>query len=337
VDEAQTEAATPRRIARARRLGDVPRSRDLPGAAALLATVAVLLWLGAESLAILRELLVRGLRAAADSNMPPEQMLRAAAVALSSVLLAPLVAAFAAALLAGFGQVGAFFSMVAVLPARERAGRGFALWSSERAVLAFWSTFKLLSLLLVMWLLLRNSVRGVFGLTFAPPSVVLQSSLRLLGGVALWLGASWLSVGVLDLVVQRVRHRQRLRMSARELREEQREAYGDPYVRARRRSAMMQARLRTGLQELGSSGLLLLDYRGRAVALGHAVEDGSDAAPRVWIKAQGELARRLHEDASLAGVRLAHDDALVRALYPLELSERVPPALYAQVAAHWVG
>ena len=43
-DESRTEQATPRRRQRARREGDVPRSRELPAALALMTLVLFLWW-----------------------------------------------------------------------------------------------------------------------------------------------------------------------------------------------------------------------------------------------------------------------------------------------------
>ena len=68
-DESRTEQATPRRRQRARREGDVPRSRELPAALALMTLVLFLWWYPQNWKDDWRDLLERTLTSAAHSDM----------------------------------------------------------------------------------------------------------------------------------------------------------------------------------------------------------------------------------------------------------------------------
>jgi len=68
-DESRTEQATPRRRQRARREGDVPRSREFPAALALMTLVLFLWWYPQNWKNDWRDLLERTLTAATHSDM----------------------------------------------------------------------------------------------------------------------------------------------------------------------------------------------------------------------------------------------------------------------------
>ncbi len=68
-DESRTEQATPRRRDKARREGDVPRSRELPAALALMTLVLFLWWYPQNWRNDWRDLLERTLTSAAHSDM----------------------------------------------------------------------------------------------------------------------------------------------------------------------------------------------------------------------------------------------------------------------------
>ncbi len=68
----------------------------------------------------------------------------------------------------------------------------------------------------------------------------------------------------------------------------------------------------------------------RAVALRY--NDGSDAPPKLVAKGDGNMAERIREAASAAGVPIYEDDALVEVLAQIELDEEIPPELFQAVA-----
>lgn len=75
----------------------------------------------------------------------------------------------------------------------------------------------------------------------------------------------------------------------------------------------------------------------RAVAL----EYGDHAAPRVLVRAEGDLAPLLMRAAQELGIPQFRDDALAEVLSQLPLREEIPEDLYVSVAvvmawAYWV-
>ncbi len=61
-------------------------------------------------------------------------------------------------------------------------------------------------------------------------------------------------------------------------------------------------------------------------------DPGKDKAPRVIAKGTGLLAEKILALAKEHGIPIKKDEALVEALYRLEIEAEIPPALYEVVA-----
>jgi flagellar biosynthetic protein FlhB len=247
--EARTERVSPRKLAAA---GDRrPISRALCGAAALVA-----LGLAVDAQSVPRALepsfaLAFAAAGAANPELDGAAALGASVRALAAIL-APLLAASLLAVIA----VSALQVLTVTMPAArgERpspfdvAARLRQLLAPERLLDAAIAFVMLVVLATVAWLTLAPSLRGVLALSSADPHSAARSVLALLGVLAFRLVVAGLVLGALDYLQRRVRHALSLRMTPRELRDEQREQYGDPGLRAER-----SRRMRAGASTKGRS------------------------------------------------------------------------------------
>jgi flagellar biosynthetic protein FlhB len=140
-------------------------------------------------------------------------------------------------------------------------------------------------------------------------------------------------LGSLDLAYRRFVLAKSLRMTRRELDEEHKESHAAPELRAERSRAFREAQAQAELGALQDSQLLLLDARGRAVALAFDREDSSQQAPRVAARGQGVLGSRMQHAALAANVPVHLDTPLVAMLFRLELGEEIPALAYPRVAS----
>ncbi len=342
MDEPGTEQATPRKRARARRAGRVARSPDLGAATGLLALLGTLAWAGPRALHALRELMLRGLRAAAEpspsASLPVS--LREPALQAAWPLLGALLAIALGAWLAGFLQVGPLLAGGALgFDARrlDPARRLRAMLSADALLSALLAACKLGLLLALGAYLLARDLRGLFALPAGSAPRALGVLALAVQSLALRLALAAALLGLADLALRRVRHARQLRMSRRELGEELRESHGPVELRERRARLLQQARAQIALSELAQASVLLLDASGRAVALAFDPADASQRAPRLLAKAQGALCSRLRARAEQDGVPVRFEPALVALLFRLELTEQVPPASYVALAAIFAG
>ncbi|MCQ2008938.1 MAG: EscU/YscU/HrcU family type III secretion system export apparatus switch protein [Sporolactobacillus sp.] len=72
------------------------------------------------------------------------------------------------------------------------------------------------------------------------------------------------------------------------------------------------------------------EQRKKAVALTYV--SGSDQAPRVSAKGEGEIAQRIIDQAKLHDIPIQEDPALVSMLGKLDLNQMIPQELYQTVA-----
>jgi flagellar biosynthetic protein FlhB len=114
------------------------------------------------------------------------------------------------------------------------AARFRQLFAPERALDALVGVLMVLALAGVTWLTLAPNVRGVLALSSARPTSAAPALLELFATLAWRLSLSAVVLGALDYLQRRVRFAAGIRMTQRELRQEQREQYGDPAVRAER-------------------------------------------------------------------------------------------------------
>lgn len=326
VSATQTHDPSARKLALARNRGDVATSAELVTASVLAASWLSLVYGGAALVRACGVLLSTAFSAARlDVQQPLAQLgpaLHAVCVALLPLLLAPAAAALLAVLL----QSGFSFSS----GARRSQLADTAFLSSARAGS---SALALIKIVLVAWVLgsaVLRSARGILDAWQSEPARLGQVAFMLIGDILLRAALAFCLLGAADLVYQRMRRRQRLRMTRRELQDEQRETHGDPKLLAERKRRWHDVAVQNGLAELTRASLVVHGAADRVVALRIALDE--HPAPRLWVKGEGELAQRMLASAAQQGLPLHQDVELTTALYRLEPAEPVPSALYSQVA-----
>jgi flagellar biosynthetic protein FlhB len=336
-DQEKTEQPTEKRLKESREKGEVPRSRDLSGAAVVLAGVAALMAGGPASFEHARRIFRFGLgysREALFSDVLPGRVLHAAlreALALfAPVALATLLAAFAAPLLLG----GLNFSGKALEPKFERLdpikglGRIFALRGLVELGKAL---LKLLFIGAVLALLLRHWQGALQATGRGAVSAGIAQALGLLGQAALWFGSILALIGGLDALYQKYDHTKKLRMSRQEIKDEMKESEGSPEMKGRIRQVQMAQARRRMMEELPKADVVVVNPTHFAVALKY--DDGRMGAPRVIAKGVDVLAQQIRLVAGSHRIPLVEAPPLARALYAsTRLGQEIPAALYVAVA-----
>jgi flagellar biosynthetic protein FlhB len=328
--EDRTEAATPRRIEKAREDGQVAVSRELAGFGALaggvLGLVIALPPAGLEML--------RGLRAVLERahEIPP----MVAAVELGRLgLLAALPAAVlaaAGALLATFLQTRLLVSAKGITPQASRIDPWAALkrlFGAEGAIEFLRTLLKLGLVGAALWWVLADPA-SLAGLLNQPPAGLLRAGARAAIELALAALAVFALIAVLDWLWVRWRHLHRLRMSRQDLKEEMREAEGDPYIKARLRQLRQQRARGRMMAAVPKAAVVVTNPTHFAIAL--AYEQGSSAAPRVVAKGADAVAARIRALAQESRVPIVSNPPLARALFRLELDAEIPAEHYQAVA-----
>ena len=151
--------------------------------------------------------------------------------------------------------------------------------------------------------------------------------LRLLAGILAVLTA----LAGADYIYQRLHLIRGLRMSRREIKEEQKQAEGDPLVRARLRQIRTDRARKRMMAAVPGASVVITNPTHYAVALKY--ELGESGAPTVVAKGTDLIALKIREVAEENGVPIVENPPLARALHAgVEIDREIPPEHYKAVA-----
>jgi flagellar biosynthetic protein FlhB len=329
--------ASQRKLDKARKEGQVARSRDLGHFGALAAAVGLLAAVAPMLTEWLRRLLADGLRFDVQTVSHPEAMgerlgeltLKMLAV-LGPLFGTMLLVALAAGLLAG----GWNFTLKAIEPKFDKFNpltgltRVFSLGQLTDTLKAC-----LLAVLLgsvgglYLW---RQWFRHAELLSMPLPAALAEGAGLLQGGLLLLCGV--LAVfALVDVPLQRQMLARRLRMSLAELKQEHKEVEGNAEVKGRMRAKMRELSGRRMLAAVPLADLVVMNPTHYAVALKY--DDAKIGAPRVVAKGKDLLAMKIRDLARESKVPVLENPPLARALYAhTEVDQEIPQRLFGAVA-----
>ncbi|MBR0683102.1 flagellar biosynthesis protein FlhB [Roseomonas eburnea] len=328
--EDRTEAATPRRLEKAREEGQVALSREVVGFGALGGGVLGLM----IAMPPAGGAMLHGLRAVLERahEITPE----AAAVELGRLgLLAVLpVAGLAAcgAVAATMAQTRGLVSAKGLAPQFSRISPLSALkriFGPEGAIEFLRTLVKLGLVGAALWWAIGDPAVLV-ALLHLPAGALLERGGRVALDLALAALGAFAAIAALDWLWVRWRHLQRLRMSRQDLKEETRESEGDPQVKGRLRQLRQQRARGRMMAAVPKAAVVVTNPTHYAVAL--AYEQGGSGAPRIVAKGADAMAARIRAVATEAGVPIVSNPPLARALYRLDLEAEIAPEHYQAVA-----
>lgn len=334
----KTEPATPKRKEDARRKGNVAQSRDLPSVAVLV--TAMLAGGSFLGLGLLDAVVGQARSAWGGASLPPgglgdfHGMLLRHLVLVAGGMLPVMGLLMAAALVAQIAQVGPLFSPEALQPKAERMDpvQGFKrMVNLDRLVELVKAAVKIVVVAGLAWWVVHGEVDSVLALANASLGSGLGVGGTLARRVALVVLAALAVMAAFDVVYQRWRWEQRLRMSKQEVRDELKQREGNPQVRSRFRARQLELTRQRMIASVAEADVVVTNPTEYAVALRYARTEMS--APRVLAKGRGHVARRIRDKALDAGVPIVENPPLARALHrTAEVGRDIPEALFQAVA-----
>jgi len=333
--ESRTEAATPRRLQRAREAGQVAVSRECIALAVLGSAALVLLMLTAPLARPFAVALTTMLHHVADDGQAASAA-HPLALAGRAILLGAAPFVFAALLAGGAAvllQTGFLVSAAPLQPKLFRLNPWSGLkrlFGVEGLVEALRAIVKLAAMATALWLAVRGERAGLIAAISWPVQALLDHMLRLILRVLLAVLAAQTVIAAADLFWVRYRHARSLRMTREEMKEETKETEGDPRIKARIRQIRQLRARRRMLAALPTATVVVTNPTHYAVAL--AYDRMQHAAPRVVAKGVDAMAARIREAAAEHRVPMVANPPLARALYRVELDHEIPAEHFKLVA-----
>jgi len=330
----KTEKATPKKVSDARKKGQVAKSQEV---AAWTSTLAMTLLLPL-TFSSARDHVVRLVERLPDLVADPETgpALALLGDGMRGALLA--VAPMAVGLMlvgvgANVAQVGLKVSPQALQPKLTKLN---PLPGLKRMVGArsLWSACKELLRLGLLGGFAYHSIGGFVPHLLSAGGLTLTSAMSGVAGAALsflrWTAVLGLVLAAADYTMERRHLAKELRMSLQEVKDEHKQADGDPQMKGAIRERQMRMSRNRMMADVATADVVLVNPTHVAVALKYDADSG---APRVVAKGSGAIAGKIRERAHEHRVPLVKDVPLARAVHrACEVGDEIPPELYAAIA-----
>ncbi|HEX7343905.1 MAG TPA: flagellar biosynthesis protein FlhB [bacterium] len=138
-------------------------------------------------------------------------------------------------------------------------------------------------------------------------------------------------LAILDYAYQRWEHIQSLKMTKQEVKDEHRQAEGDPQVKSKIRSIQLRTALRRMMKDVHKADVVITNPTEIAIALSYVPEKMS--APIVLAKGKRLIAERIREIARQHEIPLVENKPLAQALYKAaDVGQEIPGNFYQAVA-----
>ncbi len=329
--------ASAKKIEKSRAEGQLPRSRDLPHFAMMVAGAAVLMVGGPMISDALQNMLGFALRFDARMLAQPDFMaerlwdlsLRFLMLMLPISLFLMMVGVASNIASGGWNwtlkPLTPKFSNLNPLTGLGRLVSGQGVGQALKAV----------GLALVLGaigaLVLRDRMTTFVSIMSVPlPAALAYAGQQLMGGLAL-LGIALALFAAIDVPLQQQLYMRRMRMTREEVKQEMKESEGNQEIKAKIRQKMREASRRRMLAAVPSADLIVMNPTHYAVALKY--DEAKMAAPRVVAKGADLLAMKIRDLATESKVPVLQSPVLARALYAhAEVDREIPVELFSAVA-----
>jgi flagellar biosynthetic protein FlhB len=330
----KTEQATPQRLKKAKREGQIGRSQDVGAWFGMLAASIMLPRTMSAAIDHSRELMERVPQVIADPE-PAEGlvMLREATMDIAWAVL-PLAATLMVVGIASAGAQGGIrvatklfvpkFSRLNPLPGIKRMFGPQALWELTKALV------KTSVLAAVLYTTTKNRIPTLMTAGQLPLGSLLAVVKDAVLGLVRAAAVAGIVMAAADYFVVRRRTNKQLRMTKEEVKQEYKNSEGDPHVKGQIRQRQMQMARNRQMADVPTADVVLVNPTHVAVALRYEPTKG---APRVIAKGQGEIATKIRELALEHRVPMVQDVPLARALHAsCEVGVEISAEFYGAVA-----
>lgn len=333
----KTERATPKKRQQAREEGNVARSVEINSAVVLFFGTLVLYVMSGWLMNRMRMGMVVIFREAPKITLNVEDFRNLAIIVIQ--FMAINIIPFAIALLligvaANVAQVGWLFSPKSLKPK-------FSKLNPIEGVKRFFSVKSIVELFkgIIKIAIVGYFVYGIFKEDFESYQLLIHQNIAsivsALAGfsfkILIKTAAVFLLLAILDYTYQKYDYEKNLRMSKEDIKDEFKQAEGDPKVKGKLKSMQRQFLLNAMINELPDADVVVTNPVHLAVALKYDSEKME--APKVVAKGARKIAERIKKIAREHNIPIVENVELARALYKtVDVGKEVPGNLYKAVA-----
>ena len=339
----KTEEPTGKRLQDARKKGQVAKSKEVTNGFSLLAFfLTMAFWL--EQLGYRFEMYfptvydrIPELVKLYDGQLPFQGMrvLVTQLILNSALYAAPfMLVGVVVAIIVGFIQVGRIWTFEPFKPK-------FSKMNPLSGLKRIFSTQSLMDLglailkIVLISFVVYNYLSGREESLFLLYDIGLRQGIYIMGDIIIQMGIRisfiYMIIAAVDLIYQRHKHHEEMKMTKQEVKDEMKNSEGDPQIKSKQRQRMREASMRRMMQQLPQADVVITNPSHYAVAVLYDADRYT--APIVVAKGADHLAQRIKDVAKENEIEIVENKPLARMLYAnVEIGEMVPPELYKAVA-----
>lgn len=339
----KTEAPTAKKLNDARKEGQVAKSKEIITALMLLALFVVIKFyignLGQQMIECFSEFydLFGKIISNSEYGMRMVDATGVVSLGLTTVLnmIVPFIAL--AVVIAILGNALQQKWMVTTKPLQPKLSKISPISGLKRMfnVKQLFEVGKSVAMIAVMSYVIYTTVKDKLGVLYTFYNISLYEALEVVGDIIVDLGikisAVFLVIGFVDLIYQRHKFKEDMKMTKQEVKDEFKNTEGDPQVKGQIRRRMQQVSRRRMMEALPQADVVITNPTHFAVALKYEANKGQ--APVVIAKGADYLAFDIKAKAKEYGIEIVENKPLARILYNnVEIGAQIPPELYQAVA-----
>lgn len=336
----KTEDATPKKLKEAREEGQVAKSTELNTAVMLFALFLVLkIYIGSigNQFIDVYEKIYGSITLVVEDDMSMNIIMSLLGYSIKTIILIALPI-FLVGVVVGFlvDKVQIKWK-VTTKPLKPKLSKldpikGFKkMFSKEKLVQLLFSLLKII----LIGVLVYDTLKDQWGLILSLYDFSLFQAIGVIGTMVISLGMQissvFLVIGFADLFYQRMKFKKDMKMSKKEVKDEWKNAEGDPHIKGKIKSKMLEASRRRMMNAIPNADVVITNPTHFAVALQYDRESG--AAPVVVAKGADFMAQKIKDIAKENKVEIVENKPLARMLYfNVEIDQEIPQELYQMVA-----
>ncbi len=333
----KTEDATPKRMREARKKGQVAKSKDLVTVAILIITCGTIAVMAGNIGGQLQNFLEMAFDIPQDVRSIFSEHVgvvgKAGVLVLAKATGPILLAAFLAAAVIGYLQVGALFSLDPLMPQLKKLNpiEGLKNMVKMRVFIELVKNLiKVSAIMFLAFLAIRKYLRP-FLLTTTTP---IDEGIKVGGLILLYFLALvfivFILVAVADIMLQKKEHAKNLKMTKDEVKREYKEDEGDPLIKGQRKQLHREMAMSDVAQQVSKSDVVVTNPTHIAIAIKY--DAAEMIAPEIMAKGQRLYAQRIREIAEQQDIPIMRNIPLAWALIELEIGDEIPEDLYQAIA-----
>lgn len=333
----KTEQPTPRKLRKAREKGQVPQSQELPAVVSIVVLVAVL---ALSAPGLLQWFMVQlkqgvsgeiGVFADSDTFMSFVNSKITSSMLVMCPILAALCAGSVLSCVAVSGLNFAPQSLSLKFSAIDPV-KGFEkLFNVKSVVKLAVSIAKLIFVSIIVWFYLRSKIDALAAMRWAWSGQIIAAIAKMILGMLVRVCAALLIIAAIDVVFQKWKFTQDLKMTKQEVKRERKDTDGSPEVKSHIRRIQIEMARKRMLQEVPKADVVLVNPTHVAVALRYDAK--SMEAPVMVAKGADHLAEKIREIANAYGVPVIRKPELARTIYStVQPGDTIPEKLYVAIA-----